>query len=50
MIFHFRFLAYVLTPHYYSNTWLKSLGLKGEKRKKPHADFDVSNVYLDVVD
>ncbi|GFY95204.1 hypothetical protein Acr_10g0005890 [Actinidia rufa] len=45
-----HFLAYVLTPHYYSNTWLQSLDPKGEKRKKPHVDPDVSKVYLDVVD
>ena len=44
------FLAYVLTPHYYSNTWLKNLGPKGEKRMKPYVDPGVTKVYLDVVD
>ncbi|PSR89905.1 50S ribosomal protein [Actinidia chinensis var. chinensis] len=43
-------LAYVLSPHYYSHSWLSSLAPGGKKRKKPHADPDVQKVYLDVVD
>ncbi|KAF5190570.1 Ribonuclease h protein [Thalictrum thalictroides] len=38
-------LAYVLTPYYYSGTWLR-----GGKRRKPHADRYVDKVYLDVVE
>lgn len=43
-------VAYVLTPRYYSDHWLKKLAPGGKKRKKPHADPDVQKVYLDVVD
>ncbi|KAL3820011.1 hypothetical protein ACJIZ3_005916 [Penstemon smallii] len=43
-------LAYVLTPFYYSNTWLTSSNTKSERRKKPNVDSDVQNMYLDVVD
>lgn len=43
-------VAYVLTPHYYSHSWLTSLAPGGKKRKKPHADPGVQKVYLDAVD
>ncbi|KAL5723597.1 hypothetical protein ACHQM5_006977 [Ranunculus cassubicifolius] len=38
-------LAYVLTPYYYSHTWLI-----GGERRKPHADPYVDKLYLNVVD
>ncbi|KAL3829149.1 hypothetical protein ACJIZ3_017951 [Penstemon smallii] len=43
-------LAYVLTPFYYSTTWLASSNPKGDQRRKPHADPIVQHMYLDVVD
>lgn len=43
-------VAYVLTPRYHSDHWLKKLAPCGKKRKKPDADPDVQKVYLDVVD
>ncbi|OVA06539.1 hypothetical protein BVC80_1739g23 [Macleaya cordata] len=43
-------LAYVLTPFYYSQAWLTSLGPGRERRKKPHADHHIGILYLDVVD
>lgn len=45
-----HYLAYVLTPFYYSEEWLNSLGPDGEKRGKPHSDPNVQKVYLDVMD
>ncbi|KAF9608808.1 hypothetical protein IFM89_011846 [Coptis chinensis] len=39
-------LAYVLTPHYYSQAWLRG----GPQRRKPHADPYVDKIYLDVVE
>ncbi|XP_042490785.1 uncharacterized protein LOC122070656 [Macadamia integrifolia] len=43
-------LAYVLTPFYYSGSWLTGLAQVGEKRNKPHADPDVHKAYLDALD
>ncbi|KAF9599407.1 hypothetical protein IFM89_036987 [Coptis chinensis] len=39
-------LAYVLTPHYYSQAWLRG----GPQRRKPHADPYVDKIYLNVVE
>nr|DAD42599.1 TPA_asm: hypothetical protein HUJ06_000829 [Nelumbo nucifera] len=43
-------LAYVLTPYYYSESWLISSAPGGGKRKKPHADPDIQKAYLDALD
>ncbi|XP_059628538.1 uncharacterized protein LOC132271233 [Cornus florida] len=43
-------LAYVLTPFYYSNSWLTSVGPNGKERMKPHANLFVQGSYLNVVD
>ncbi|KAL3849608.1 hypothetical protein ACJIZ3_011490 [Penstemon smallii] len=43
-------LAYVLTPSYYSDHWLRKLDPAGKKRRKPHADLNVHKIYLDAVD
>ncbi|KAF9593373.1 hypothetical protein IFM89_022072 [Coptis chinensis] len=39
-------LAYVLTPHYYSQAWLRG----GPQRRKTHADPYVDQIYLNVVE
>lgn len=39
-------LAYVLTPKYYSPSWLAKPALGGGVRKKPHTDPKVQNGYM----
>ncbi len=42
-------LAYVLTPFYYSQTWLRKVGLCERKRIKPHANSFVQGMFNFVV-
>lgn len=43
-------LAYVLVPKYYTNAWLLKPAPGGEKRRKPHSDFEVQKGYLEAIE
>ena len=43
-------LAYILTPKYYSASWLGQLAPRGGVRVKPHIDEEVSTGYLQALD
>jgi hypothetical protein len=43
-------LAYVLTPKYYSSSWLAQPAPGGGERRKPHTDPEVQNGYMVALD
>jgi hypothetical protein len=43
-------LAYVLTPKYYSSSWLAQPTPGGRERRKPHTDPEVQNGYMLALD
>ena len=43
-------LAYVLTPKYYSPSWLSTTAPGGESRRKPHLNPEVLIKYMDGLD
>ena len=43
-------LAYVLTPEYYSPSWLAKLAFGGGVRRKPHTDPEVQVGYMAAID
>jgi hypothetical protein len=43
-------LAYVLTPKYYSSSWLAQPTPGGGERRKPHIDLEVQNGYMLALD
>jgi hypothetical protein len=43
-------LAYVLTPKYYSSSWLAQPAPEGGERRKPHTDPEVQNGYMLALD
>ena len=43
-------LAYVLTPKYYSPSWLAKLAPRGGVRRKPHTDPEVHVGYMAAID
>ena len=43
-------LAYILTPKYYSPSWLAQLAPGGGVRKRPHIDPKVQNEYMLALD
>ena len=43
-------LAYVLTPKYYSSSWLAQPAPGGGERRKPHTDPEVQNGYMLALD
>ena len=43
-------LAYVLTPKYYSPSWLSTTAPWGASRRKPHLDLEVLIKYMDALD
>ena len=46
----FHALAYVLTPKYYSPSWLAQPAPSGGVRKRPHTDPEVQNGYMLALD
>ena len=43
-------LAYVLTPKYYSPSWLAKPAPGGGVRRKPHTDSEVQAAYMQAID
>ena len=43
-------LAYVLTPKYYSSSWLAKPAPRGRVRRKPHIDLEVQAGYMQAID
>jgi hypothetical protein len=43
-------LVYVLTPKYYSSSWLSQSAPEGGERRKPHTDPEVQNGYMLALD
>jgi hypothetical protein len=42
----FHSIVYVLTPKYYSPSWLAQLTTRGGVRRKPHTYIEVQNEYM----
>ena len=43
-------MSLLLTPKYYSPSWLAQLALGGGVRRKPHIDSEVQNGYMLALD